>query len=147
MLARAAAPAIDFSITEESLEQPPLGEAVPPGAPGLAKITLVVTEEDGQRVRRTLHDLTARVLGVDTPHLPSIQERKNLALNYAQVCCCNVTMCTLNAENGRQIACVSCSELSSAVCCAHRGIGNTRFCSGLFAWRSDLTLTMRISFI
>lgn len=77
--------AIDFSITEDSLEQPPAAEKLPPGAPGLAKMTVVVTEEDGQRVRRTLHDLTARLLGVDTPPLPSIRERRKLALQYAQV--------------------------------------------------------------
>lgn len=77
--------AIDFSITEDSLEQPPPAEKVPPGAPGLAKITLIVTEEDGQRVRRTLHDLTARLLGVETPPLPSIRQRKKLALECAQV--------------------------------------------------------------
>lgn len=78
-------PPIDFSIGEDSLEQPAAAGKLPPGAPGLAKITLVVTEEGGERVRLTLHDITARLLGVDTPLLPSITERRKLALEYAEV--------------------------------------------------------------
>ena len=78
-------PPIDFSIGEDSLEQPAAARKLPPGAPGLAKITLVVTEEGGERVRLTLHDITARLLGVGTPLLPSITERRKLALEYAEV--------------------------------------------------------------
>ena len=76
-------PPIDFSIREGSPEG--LVEKLPPGAPGLAKILLVVTDEGGHHVRRTLHDITARLLGVEMPWLPSIRERKKLALEYAQV--------------------------------------------------------------
>ena len=79
-------PAIDFSIMEGSPEDLAAAEKLPPGAPGLAKILLVVTDEKGHHVRLTLHDITARLLGVETPVLPSIRERKKLALEYAQVC-------------------------------------------------------------
>ena len=78
----------DFSVTEEGLPQPPPAEKPPAAAPRLAKVTLVVTEEDGGarvRVRRTLHDIIARQLGVDTPPLPSIRRRRKLALEIAEV--------------------------------------------------------------